>query len=77
MSEWVLTPRGRCEALGVRVRDVSDLWEGALYFRKRGLVLIDALMDSAGRDAVLADIADERDRDREVAHQWARELGLE
>ena len=41
------------EALGVRVRLVQGLGEGALYFRKRALALVDSDLRAEDRDYAL------------------------
>lgn len=56
----------RLEALGVRVRLVRGLSEGAIYFQARALAVLDAALSQTERDAILDDISDEV-LDREIS----------
>lgn len=58
------------ERLGVRVRLVSGLSERALYFRKRGLALLDDGLTASDRDALLDELSRELASDLE----WAEAL---
>lgn len=60
----------RLESMGIRVRLVDNLAEGALYFRKRAIALLDARLDQDYADGVLDGITDEIVSDRE----WAGSL---
>jgi hypothetical protein len=57
----------RLEALGVRVRLVDRLTEGALYFRKRAIAILDESLDQDYADGLLDGISDEIESDREWA----------
>lgn len=49
----------RLETLGVRVRFVPGLTEGAIFFQNRGLAVLDDGMSQRDRDAILDGISDE------------------
>lgn len=57
----------RLESLGVRVRFVPKLSEGAIYFRKFGLAVLDEGMTRAESNGLLVGIIDEVKARRDLA----------
>lgn len=57
----------KLETLGVRVRLVEGLGEGALYFRKRALALVDSRLTARSRDQALGWVLEQMASRRESA----------
>lgn len=80
MSDVMGASVTRLEQLGVRVRFVPTLSEGAIYFRTFGLAVVDSDLSQNERDAILDGIGDEvrirRELDELLLHRSKRERAV-